>query len=73
MKKFSLLSGAFVNAGDFLIVDRTRKLLEKVYPNCVITEYKRNEKLDEYLDEINKTDALIIAGGPASLKQRDSG
>ncbi len=67
IKKFSLLSGVFVNAGDFLIVDRTRKLLEKMYPNCVITEYKRNKKLDEYLDEINKTDALIIAGGSAYM------
>ncbi len=67
MKKFSLLSGAFINAGDFLIVDRTKKLLREVYPNCEIIEYRRDKKLDEYLECINQTDALIIAGGPAYM------
>ena len=37
MKRFSLLSGAYINAGDFLIVDRTKKLLRYVYPDCEIT------------------------------------
>lgn len=64
---FSLLSGAYVNAGDFLIVDRTKKLLKEIYPNCNIIEYKRNEKLDKYLKDINNSDALIIAGGPAYM------
>ena len=67
MKRFSLLSGAYINAGDFLIVDRTKKLLRYVYPDCEITEYKRDQKLDGYLEVINRTDALIIAGGPAYM------
>lgn len=65
--KFSILSGAYINAGDFLIVDRTIKLLKYIYPNCVIKEYIRKEKLDNYLEEINQSDALIIAGGPAYI------
>ena len=65
--KVSLLSGAYINAGDFLIVDRTKKLLKTIYPECEIIEYKRNEKLDKYLPEINQTDALVIAGGPAYM------
>lgn len=65
--KFSILSGAYINAGDFLIVDRTIKLLKYIYPNCIIKEYIRKEKLDNYLEEINKSDALIIAGGPAYI------
>lgn len=66
--KFSVLSGAYVNAGDFLIVKRTIDLLKHIYPNCEIKEYKRDKDLEEYLEEINKTDALILAGGPAYIK-----
>lgn len=65
MKRFSLLSGAYVNAGDFLIVERTKKILEYLYPGCKVVEYKRNGDLAPYLSEINKADAVIIAGGPA--------
>lgn len=65
--KFSVLSGAYVNAGDFLIVDRTIKLLKNSYPNCEITIYERRKGIEENLDEINKTEALILAGGPAYL------
>lgn len=49
----TLLIGAYKNAGDFLIVDRSIKMLQDVYPNCNITTYLRNEKLDKYLDEIS--------------------
>ena len=61
----SLLSGAYKNAGDFLIVDRCKKLLKYVYPECNITEYERRNPLNDYLDTINKSDCLIFAGGPA--------
>lgn len=61
----SLLSGAYKNAGDFLIVDRTIKLLNYVYPDCCIKLYERNKTLDEELHEINKTDVLVFGGGPA--------
>lgn len=62
--KFSVLSGSVKNAGDFLIVKRTIQLLKAVYPNCEIQTYIRTNNLSEYLQEINKSDALIFAGGP---------
>lgn len=65
MKKFSILSGAYINAGDFLIVKRTEELIKYVYPNCKIKKYERNKEISQFLDEINESDALIIAGGPA--------
>lgn len=43
--KFSLLSGAYKNAGDFLIENRTKQLLNYVYPNCEINTYFRNKEL----------------------------
>ncbi|MCM1371295.1 MAG: polysaccharide pyruvyl transferase family protein [Clostridium sp.] len=63
--KFSILSGAYVNAGDFLIVKRTIELLKFIYKDCEIKEYKRKYSLEEYIEDINNSDALIIAGGPA--------
>lgn len=63
--KISLLSGAFKNAGDHLIVQRCKDLLQYVYPDCEIMVYPRNIYLDEYLQEINQTDCVILGGGPA--------
>lgn len=65
--KFSVLSGAYINAGDFLIVDRSIKLLKNIYKECEIKVYERRKPLKQYLNEINKSDALIIAGGPAYM------
>lgn len=62
---FAVLSGAYKNAGDFLIVDRLIKLLHYVYPDCSVILYDRGKSLDEKKEEINKKDALIIGGGPA--------
>lgn len=61
----SLLTGAYKNAGDFLIVDRCKKLLRYVYPDCNIVEYERRKPLNDYLETINRSDCLILAGGPA--------
>lgn len=61
----SLLTGAYKNAGDFLIVDRSKKLLRYVYPDCNIVEYERRKHLNDYLETINRSDCLILAGGPA--------
>lgn len=66
--KISLLSGAYKNAGDYLIVNRTIGLLKHVNPDCDITVFQRNEALDNKLNEINQTDALVFAGGPAYSK-----
>lgn len=63
--RFSLLSGAYKNSGDYLIVERSKALLRHVYPDCEIHDYVRKNKLDDVLDEINSSDALILAGGPA--------
>ncbi len=65
--RFSVLSGAYINAGDFLIVDRSIKLLKNIYEDCEIKIYERRKPLDDYLEEINDSDALIMAGGPAYM------
>lgn len=63
--KFSILSGAYVNAGDFLIVDRCIKLIKNVFPDCEITVYERRKNLEDKIEELNRSDAVILAGGPA--------
>jgi hypothetical protein len=62
--KIALLHGAVLNAGDFLIRERTKALLMHFYPDCVITDYCRNYELDDKIDEINQNDIMIFAGGP---------
>lgn len=63
--KIALLSGAYKNAGDFLIVKRSEQLLKYVYPRAEIVKYERRKSLSDRLDEINNSDYLVIAGGPA--------
>lgn len=63
--KIALLSGAYKNAGDFLIVQRSKELLKYVYPNCEIVEYERRNSLEENLQDINEMDCIVLAGGPA--------
>lgn len=65
---FGLLSGAYKNSGDYLILNRSINLLKYVYPDCNIIIWKRNKPLDSILNQINKCDALILAGGPAYQK-----
>ena len=60
----ALLHGAAVNAGDFLILERTKALLTHYYPDCVINEFFRNSNLEEYIPSINQNDIVIFAGGP---------
>ena len=45
--KIALLHGAYLNSGDFLILNRTKQLLRHCYPNCCINEYYRNMNLDD--------------------------
>lgn len=66
--KFSILSGAIKNAGDFLIAERSIQLLKYVYTNCDIKIYNRNQSLEDKLEEINASDALVFAGGPVFLR-----
>lgn len=65
--KIALLHGARVNAGDFLILERSKQLLKHYYPECMIREYYRNESLEEKLEEINLQDILIFVGGPGYM------
>lgn len=61
--KVALLSGAYKNAGDYLIIQRCRELIEHVFPTCTITEYERRKSLDNKIDELNKNDVLVLGGG----------
>lgn len=61
---YILLTGAIKNLGDFLIADRTKKLLKHLRPDREIIEKKSWESLDKDLEEINRSVAVIIHGGP---------
>ena len=57
------MSGAYKNAGDFLIEKRSIELLKYVYPDIEIKKYLRNQ-MEDKIDEINNADAIIFGGGP---------
>jgi polysaccharide pyruvyl transferase WcaK-like protein len=66
--KIALMSGAYVNAGDFLIVKRCQELLYNQYPDCQIRTILRKVKLTEKaIKDINSSDVLVLAGGPLYL------
>jgi len=65
--KIAVLSGAIKNSGDYLIVARSRELLQYCYPNCILTEFIRVFPLDDKLEEINNNDIAVFAGGPGYL------
>jgi hypothetical protein len=62
-KPFIVLSGAVKNIGDFLIFDRSLKLLRK-YVSENLKEYKRSTHFDDIEDEVNNSRGVIICGGP---------
>ena len=65
MIKLCLMSGAFLNAGDFLIERRSLDLIKHFIPNSDVTVLKRVQ--EDYTDKIgmlNQFDAIIFAGGP---------
>lgn len=64
MKKvIAQLSGAYKNAGDFLIEKRSNDLLKSVCPDFEVKIYLRNE-IEKYYSEINSADAIVFTGGP---------
>ena len=65
--KIAILSGAYKNAGDYLIVQRSKLLLSYVYPGCQIIEFERRKDLTPYLSEINQSDVVVFAGGPGYI------
>lgn len=66
--KLALMSGAYKNAGDFLIEHRSKKLLEKVYPEAHIDVMKRDISYDDQIDKLNTYDAIVFGGGPGFQK-----
>lgn len=67
--KIAMMSGALVNAGDFLIEHRSKALLEKFVPNAVVRSFKTNLSYDDAVDELNEYDLIVFAGGPFSLTE----
>lgn len=61
--KVAIMSGAFVNSGDFLIEQRSRELIESILC-CDVEILKRNLAYDDKLNELNKYDVIVFAGGP---------
>lgn len=59
-----ILTGHYKNVGDHLIGYRARILLSTYVDNDIL-ELDRSQKLDDYLDVINSSRALILCGGPA--------
>lgn len=62
---YTLLYGAKKNVGDFLILDRAVKLFKHHKPNEELHLVKRWLLVDEHLEVINQSKAIILCGGPA--------
>lgn len=65
--KIAFLSGAYKNAGDFLIEQRAANLLRALVPQLELKTFLRRE-LSEHFDEINATDAIVFSGGPIYME-----
>ncbi len=61
---YVLLSRAKKNIGDFLILDRAKKLLERYRPEHKLITINGWELLGDNLNEVNTCDAMIFCGGP---------
>jgi hypothetical protein len=65
---YTLLMRAKKNIGDFLIFDKAHKLLSFYKKSEEHVVYNAWEPLDDYIDAINDTKAVIICGGPGIKK-----
>ena len=55
--------------GDFLIYERTKALLRlHKGMEAPVELHSRSESLDTYLDQVNATKAVIICGGPGTMR-----
>ena len=63
MLKIAFLSGAYKNAGDFLIEERSIKLIQYFIQDISMDKFFRNELFGE-CEKLNDYDAIIIGGGP---------
>ena len=65
---YTLLMRAKKNIGDFLIFDKAHKLLSFYKKSEEHVVHNAWEPLDDYIDDINDTKAVIICGGPGIKK-----
>lgn len=68
--KIVFLTGAYKNAGDFLIEKRAIELLRYVYPNIEIIKILRIN-IKENIDLINSSDVVVLGGGPIYMENMD--
>lgn len=66
---YTILSGAKINMGDFLITQRARDLLTHLRPEHELVQLPHWEPLDPHLDQVNASRAVIILGGPGYQPQ----
>ena len=65
MKRICLMSGAVINAGDFLIEKRSLELIKHFIPDSEVTILNRvTEDYSDRVDLLNSFDAIIFGGGP---------
>ena len=69
--KIAFLSGAYENAGDFLIESRAMKLLCHFIQDISIDRFMRNE-LTGKCAQLNGYDAIVIGGGPVFKPEMES-
>jgi hypothetical protein len=67
--KIALMSGAYVNAGDFLIENRCRDLLKTNIPGAQVDVLKRNIAYDNQVEMLNSYDLIVFGGGPGFQKK----
>lgn len=71
---YVLLTGGKNNAGDFLIKDRAKKLLNKIRPDRDFVDLNAWEPFDkEKLKLVNRSKALLLTGGPALQRKMYGG
>ncbi len=61
---YTVLSGAKINMGDFLITQRAKELLTHLRPEHTLLQLPHWESLEPHLDQVNRSAAVIILGGP---------
>lgn len=61
--KIAMMSGAYVNSGDFLIEQRSKALLEAIL-NADVDILKRDLLYDSQIEDLNRYDEIVFAGGP---------
>lgn len=64
----ALMSGAYKNAGDFLIESRCKDLLETNISNARVDVLKRNVSYNEQVELLNSYDLIVFGGGPGFQK-----